>query len=351
MRYTSTTAANSIYKDNHDVRSIATSDAADVLESGNAEVVSSSAEPLLAYLDAIDRSNSALEEELKGETALSTPNPGDGEGTLGAQTTRLGAAGPAVSVMAQTKSNSARTVLRGNSEQFRKRTIHSDSVKLRMGSSKQQPQVIDDVGRISELESEISECNATINRHLSFIDRLIKDKKQLADRNEGLIAKLAATEKQCHVRLQALKEGHAVELRRQKDIFSKAEKSRREKWVSEQTKRIKQMTIKGLEPEIQRMVREHKAEIVMLKETHNNSAVKFASHEEEKTAERLALVEKETEQRIAAAVKREHDDCLQRFQVQVSIHFFTLNIVVAKMDSALIIYYCVFPELFSPYLG
>jgi len=44
-------------------------------------------------------------------------------------------------------------------------------------------------------------------------------------------------------------------------IIEGAEKLRRDKWVKQQTKRIKEITVKGLEPQIHRMVEEHKKQL------------------------------------------------------------------------------------------
>jgi hypothetical protein len=44
---------------------------------------------------------------------------------------------------------------------------------------KQDAARLDDLGA---LEQDLEECNKTINRHLTFIDRLIKDKTELRDR-------------------------------------------------------------------------------------------------------------------------------------------------------------------------
>lgn len=40
-----------------------------------------------------------------------------------------------------------------------------------------------------------------------------------------------------------------------------AEKLKREKWVAEQAARVKELTIKGLEPEVQRILTAHKAQL------------------------------------------------------------------------------------------
>merc|ERR1719183_3178592 len=47
-----------------------------------------------------------------------------------------------------------------------------------------------------------------------------------------------------------------------------AEKLRREAWEKEKVKEIKEITIKGLEPEVQRILSDHKAEKRRLEEAH-----------------------------------------------------------------------------------
>lgn len=58
---------------------------------------------------------------------------------------------------------------------------------------------------------------------------------------------------------------HAVELKKQKEVGEAAEKLRREKWIHEKTQEIKEMTVKGLEPDIQKLIAKHKAEIKKIK--------------------------------------------------------------------------------------
>lgn len=56
-----------------------------------------------------------------------------------------------------------------------------------------------------------------------------------------------------------------MEIRKLKDMQAAAEKLRREKWIEEKTKKIKEMTVKGLEPEIQRLIAKHKEEVRKMK--------------------------------------------------------------------------------------
>ena len=53
-------------------------------------------------------------------------------------------------------------------------------------------------------------------------------------------------------------------IRRLKSLQDTSNKLRQEKWVDEKTKRIKEQTVRGLEPEIQRLLARHNAEIADL---------------------------------------------------------------------------------------
>lgn len=44
-------------------------------------------------------------------------------------------------------------------------------------------------------------------------------------------------------------------------IVKQKEKDKRQKWLTLQTQRIKEATVKGLEPEIQRLIAQHKTEV------------------------------------------------------------------------------------------
>lgn len=61
--------------------------------------------------------------------------------------------------------------------------------------------------------------------------------------------------------MSALKDGWVAELKRQKEAWAAAEKIKRESWAEEKTREVKELTIKGLEPEIQRLMAKHKADM------------------------------------------------------------------------------------------
>ena len=110
-----------------------------------------------------------------------------------------------------------------------------------------------------QLISQKSEYEAALNRHQNFIDQLIKDKKGLIDRNESLTMELSNSKR----KLQE----HMTEMGGQKGFQGNRNKCMQEKWVDKKAKRIKEHTVlavRGLRPEIQRLLSRHNAEIADL---------------------------------------------------------------------------------------
>lgn len=130
--------------------------------------------------------------------------------------------------------------------------------------------------RVKETEKELSrqlrqqkeQYEATIQRHLSFIDQLIEDKKVLSEKCEAVVAELKQGDQRCRERVAQMQEQHELEIKKLKELMSATEKIRREKWINEKTKKIKEITVRGLEPEIQKLIAKHKQEVRRLRGLH-----------------------------------------------------------------------------------
>uniref|UniRef100_A0A8C6RFN3 Centrosomal protein 131 n=1 Tax=Nannospalax galili TaxID=1026970 RepID=A0A8C6RFN3_NANGA len=132
------------------------------------------------------------------------------------------------------------------------------------------------IRRVKETEKELSRqlqqqkehYEATIQRHLSFIDQLIEDKKVLSEKCEAVVTELKQGDQRCRERVAQMQEQHDLEIRKLKELMSATEKVRREKWINEKTKKIKEITVRGLEPEIQKLIAKHKQEVRRLRGLH-----------------------------------------------------------------------------------
>ena len=119
-----------------------------------------------------------------------------------------------------------------------------------------------------KLKEQKDELEGIIDRHLKFIDQLVNDKKELSDRCEALMNDLSEIDVKHQKVIAEIKEKNMKELKNCKDAWFAAEKQKKEKWIAEKTAEIKEMTIKGLEPEIERMLSKSKQEVKKLEEKH-----------------------------------------------------------------------------------
>lgn len=181
------------------------------------------------------------------------------------------------------------------------------------------------VRHVKETEKELSrqlalqreQYEAAIQRHLAFIDQLIDDKKILSEKCEAVVTELKQVDQKYTKKIAQMQEQHELEIKKLKELMSATEKIRREKWIDEKTKKIKEITVKGLEPEIQKLIAKHKLEIKKLKALHEaellqsdeRAAQRYVRH----TEELREMLEHEKE----AQGQRERELARQRYEKQL----------------------------------
>lgn len=74
--------------------------------------------------------------------------------------------------------------------------------------------------------------------------------------------------------IQNIIDGHARDLKQQREMWQAAEKIKRDKWIQEKTKIIKDQTVQGLEPEIQKLISQHKIQLRQCEERSNDVLAK-----------------------------------------------------------------------------
>ncbi|XP_025267991.1 centrosomal protein of 131 kDa [Camponotus floridanus] len=119
--------------------------------------------------------------------------------------------------------------------------------------------------KIKELENKY---RIIVKRHQKFIEQLIAEKTDLAQKCDSLAQQIKNTEQKIQRDLKVISERHAVELQRAKENIVASEKIRRERWLEMKTSKIKEMTVKGLEPELHNMMEQHQREIQELRRAH-----------------------------------------------------------------------------------
>ncbi|NXS94208.1 CP131 protein, partial [Jacana jacana] len=181
------------------------------------------------------------------------------------------------------------------------------------------------VRHVKQTEEELShqlrlqreQYEAAIQRHLTFIDQLIDDKKVLSEKCEAVVAELKQVDQKYGKKITQMQEQHELEIKKLKELMSATEKIKREKWIDEKTKKIKEITVKGLEPEIQKLIAKHRQDIKKLKMLHEAELLQSderAAQRYGRQAEELRdLLEREKEEQS----QRERELARQRCEQQL----------------------------------
>ena len=118
------------------------------------------------------------------------------------------------------------------------------------------------------LLNQKNENDQLINRQNTLMESLMSEKRQMEIQINDLQCKLNESEKLNYKKLQSMRENYEIETKKNKDAWFQAEKLRRKKWEGQKIKEIKELTAKGLEPEIEKIISNHKKEINDLEEKY-----------------------------------------------------------------------------------
>uniref|UniRef100_A0A8C8XYC6 Centrosomal protein 131 n=1 Tax=Panthera leo TaxID=9689 RepID=A0A8C8XYC6_PANLE len=181
------------------------------------------------------------------------------------------------------------------------------------------------IRRVKETEKELGRqlrqqrdhYEATIQRHLSFIDQLIEDKKALAERCEAVVAELKQGDQRRRDREAQVQEQHELEIKKLKELMSATEKVRREKWINEKTRKIKEITVRGLEPEIQKLIAKHKQELKKLKGLHEAELLQADARAAQRYGRQVEELREHLEREKEALGQQERERAQQRQRAEL----------------------------------
>ncbi|KAG8008844.1 hypothetical protein GBF38_010485 [Nibea albiflora] len=172
-----------------------------------------------------------------------------------------------------------------------------------------------ELGRNFQLQKE--QYESTIQRHLTFIDQLINDKKALSERCEGVVGELKQVDQKYTKKIAQMQEQHDMEIKKLKELMSATEKIRREKWIDEKTKKIKEITVKGLEPEIQKLISKHKQELKKLRTLHEAELLQADDRVAQRYVRQCEELRQQLEREKEEQCQRERELAKQRYEKQL----------------------------------
>ncbi|KAL4479204.1 hypothetical protein ABPG72_011416 [Tetrahymena utriculariae] len=115
----------------------------------------------------------------------------------------------------------------------------------------------------------------SIQKNLKTINNLVQEKKEMSDQLEQVFQKLEEEKESNAQKLKKMKMYYEQEIKNQKDSLLSKEKKEREKWQKEKAEKIRELTIKGLEPELQNLIEKHNLELKQLKLDYQQKILKM----------------------------------------------------------------------------
>ena len=112
------------------------------------------------------------------------------------------------------------------------------------------------------LNKQKFEYEEKIEELKSLIANLITEKKNLNEKSALIVNGQEKKEYEYTKKINELIEFHKSDNEKSKDAWFQAEKIRRKKWEENKIKEIKELTIKNLEPELDKILQDHKKELM-----------------------------------------------------------------------------------------
>jgi len=141
---------------------------------------------------------------------------------------------------------------------------------LRAGLEQSQEAMQETVSRLQKenrqrQEAQRRQYGEAINRHQTFIDQLIEDKKAISQKCEALATELRTLERRSKENITALESRHTLEISRLKHMNESSDKLKRERWMDQKARKIKEQTVKSLEGEVEKIMKKHAQELAELR--------------------------------------------------------------------------------------
>lgn len=109
-------------------------------------------------------------------------------------------------------------------------------------------------------EEFATQITSGLGRQQETIAKLLTDKQNLSDQVSSLASQLRQADSKAKVVIEELKSKFRAEIKEAQNTWQTAEKAKREKWKADKEKEIKEITIRGLEPEVERMLSKQREE-------------------------------------------------------------------------------------------
>lgn len=154
------------------------------------------------------------------------------------------------------------------------------------------------------LKLQQEEFELALSRHQAFVDQLISEKRALQEKCEKILKDSKDNEERYTQQIKSIQEKHLEEIKRLRKAQENVEKNKKQQWVGQKTQEIRDMTVKGLEPEVQRIIQRHQQEMSEMRAYYAN--------EMQDIEERYARKQTHQLQELRESFNREKDEACRR---------------------------------------
>ncbi len=149
-----------------------------------------------------------------------------------------------------------------------------------------------------------------------MIEDLLQDKKNLSAKVEELIHQMQENAVRMEKQTKWQDERLQVELRKNKEAWQASEKVRKEKWEKDKIHEIRAQTIKGIEPEIQKIIERNKEELRKAHELHQSDLRLKREQLAEEYEKKMADLREKLSNERDNAVDKERERAQQKLHEQ-----------------------------------
>ena len=121
-------------------------------------------------------------------------------------------------------------------------------------------------------------------------------------------------DRKCNDRIRSIEESHRQEIQQLKDAHESTEKTRRERWIDDKTRKIKELTVRGLEPEIQKLINKHKNELAKFKAVHEAELLTADERASQRYIRMVEELRDQLEREKEVAIARERELARERYE-------------------------------------
>ena len=166
-----------------------------------------------------------------------------------------------------------------------------------------------------EIEEIQKEHKRQYTSQTSMVSKLLAEKERLVATVEELRSTLKDMAERKERETRKLEDAHVTALNDMKGKWLVQEKQKREQWMLKEAKRIKEATLKAMEPDIALLMNRHKAEKARMKEEFDNEIKRREEQLEAKEAT-IQSVKERNAAGVEESIQRERDTFRKRILEQ-----------------------------------